>query len=108
MTQPIHPVLAKVVQATSGWVLQEDGPGFRVRFGCVVHCKLHMTMASAMAELEQARARAAVQALMEPVTQDMHAAGREVCYEAWATQQAASCREVFSDMLRPLVEGEGE
>lgn len=70
MTQPIHPMLAKVVQATSGWALRIDGDGYRVQYGCVVHGKFHATRESAMQELEVARARAAIQALLEPDEND--------------------------------------
>jgi len=111
MTQPIHPMLAKVVKATSGWVINIDGQGYRVQHGFTVFGKWHNTRNLALADLEASRARAAVQALMEPM-QDMCDDATEVPIDDGRGGMTALNWEesalVLQAMLRPLVEGEGE
>jgi len=92
MTQQIHPMLAKVVNATSGWALRIDGDGYRVQYGCVVHGTFHATRESAMQELEVARARAAIQALLD---------------NAGLLSQWEYERDALDIMLKPLLGDEG-
>jgi len=109
MTQSIHPMLNKLEAATSDWSVGHDThyDGWRVRHGCVLFGELHKTEACAKKVMRRDRARAAVQALMEP-DEGMRIAGKDALWENEIASSENAAVGIFQAMLRLLVEGEGE
>lgn len=98
----VHPMLEKVVKATSNWLLEKDGDSYRVTHGCVVYGSLHGLRSEALKELETRRARAAVRALMEP-DEGMKEAGVTKMVGAVEEDWTVDAREIFRAMLLPLL-----
>lgn len=69
-------MIQRVAEATTGWVLAVEPEGWRVQHGCVVFGKLHVFRHDALADLKERRARAALEAMLEP-SEEMVEAGMD-------------------------------
>lgn len=93
-------IVERVKKATSGWtVVAIDG--YRVMHGIVIFGKLYDSKSDALMAMDEMRARAAIEAMLEP-TPFMEEAGQIVCNDAYVAvdELPADAHFVWKAMLR--------